>query len=284
MTQSLRQIRRRIRSIESTEKLTHAMEMIAVSKLRPLQERLGIYAEYFLKADEILRHFLTNFSALEHPFLKEKEKKQKLTLCIITSDTGLCGSHNYDMIRATEKFIAEQKVCQVSLICVGKKGFIHFKKGGFKITDAIIDTHGRYSQGSLDKISQRLIDLFLKGEADEVYVAYTRFVSVSRRRPTIEKILNLTVAPGASTQYLIEPNSSTYAGDFIPFYILTKIRFMMLNSLVCEHSARGMAMEEATDNAKEMLEGLVIFRNKVRQANITREIIEVISSANALKG
>ena len=111
------------------------------------------------------------------------------------------------------------------------------------------------------------------------------FFSASRRRPTIEKILNLA-APATTnlTQYLIEPDRSTLVNDFIPFYILSKMRFIMLNALVCEHSARGMAMEEATDNAQEILEELILSRNKVRQANITREIIEIISSADALKG
>ena len=285
MIQSLRQIKRRIRSIENTEKLTHAMELIAVAKLRPLQERLGFRTEYFSKVNEMLQHFLASFSNVDHPFLKEREPKRKISLCVLTSDTGLCGSHNYDIIRAAEKFISEQKGIEIRLVTVGKKGYIHFKKKGLKITDACIETHGHYSQGESDKLSQRLIDLFLGGEADEVHVAYTRFVSASRRRPTIEKILNLSVpATTDLTQYLIEPDIGTLVNDFIPFYILSKMRFIMLNALVCEHSARGMAMEEATDNAEEMLEELILSRNKVRQANITREIIEIISSADALKG
>ena len=284
MIQSLRQIKRRIRSIENTEKLTHAMELIAVSKLRPLQERLGFCTEYFSKADEMLQHFLASLDSVDHPFLKERKPKRKISLCVLTSGTGLCGSHNYDIIRATEKFISEQKGTEVHLVTVGKKGYIYFKKKGLKITDVCIETRGHYSQGESDRLSQRLIDLFLSGEADEVHVAYTRFFSASRRRPTIEKILNLAVPATNLTQYLIEPDRSTLVNDFIPFYILSKMRFIMLNALVCEHSARGMAMEEATDNAQEILEELILSRNKVRQANITREIIEIISSADALKG
>lgn len=284
MTQTLRQIRRRIRSIENTEKLTKAMELISISKLRPLRERLIFASEYFLKTQEIVQRLLASFINLNHPFLKERQNKQKITLCVFTSDTGLCSSYNSDIIRAAEKFILEQKAYEVNLVSVGKKGFIYFKKKGFKISDVVTDFQGRYSLALSDKIVYRLIDLFSSGQADEVHVAYTHFVSAARRRPTVQKILNIVPAPDKEIQYLVEPGIEVLGNDFLPSYVRSQVRFMMLHALVAEHSARGMAMEEAADNAEEMLESLVLLRNKVRQANITREIIEVISSADALKG
>jgi F-type H+-transporting ATPase subunit gamma len=284
MTLTLKQIKRRIRSIENTEKLTKAMELISISKLRPLRERLIFASEYFLKTQGTVERLLASFSNLSHPFLKERENKQKITLCVFTSDTGLCSSYNSDIIQAAEKFILEQKAYEVNLVCVGKKGFIHFKKKGFKISDVYTDFQGRYSLALSDKIVYRLIDLFSSGQADEVHVAYTYFVSAARRRPTVQKILNIVPAADKEIQYLVEPDIETLGNNFLPSYVRSQVRFMMLHALVAEHSARGMAMKEAADNAEEMLEGLVLLRNKVRQANITREIIEVISSADALKG
>jgi F-type H+-transporting ATPase subunit gamma len=286
MIQTLRQIKRRIRSIENTKKLTHAMEIISVSKLRPLQNRLILAKEFFLKTDGILGNVLSSFEKISHPLLEERERKQKVSLCLLTSDTGLCGSYNHDILHEAQEWIRQHTGREVNLVVVGKKGFTHFKRLEQSISDVYTELHGRYTPRVCDQITHNLIDLFLSGKADEVWVGYTHFDSAARRWPVMEKFLaiNRGVPQASGYPYLAEPDIEGFLMDFIPLYLSAKMRFIMLNALVAEHSARGLAMKEATDNATEMLEGLVLMRNKVRQASITKEIIEVISSADALKG
>jgi F-type H+-transporting ATPase subunit gamma len=284
VTQSLRQIKRRIRSVESTAKLTRAMEMISIAKLRGFQVKLAFARDYFSRVDRIWNDCLPRFRLYDHPLLAERSRKQKITLCFFTSDTGLCGSYNADILRLAKNFIRERKDYSLNLVAFGKKGFTYFKKEGPAISDAFVDTHGRYKQALADQLALRLMNMFLSQEADEVYVAYTLFDGAIRAKAVIEKVLNLGVNAGEFVRYAAEPDSASFLNDFIPFYLVAKIRFMMVSSYAAEHSARGLAMGEATDNAKDMLESLTLSRNKIRQANITREIIEVISSSDALRG
>lgn len=284
MIQPLRQIKRRIRTVENTKKITRAMEIISVAKLRPLQNRLLRAKEYFLKVEGVLNHCLASFADVPHPLLEEREKKAKVSVCLITSDTGLCGSYNNDLIDSVEAMFLPGADKKVSLFAVGRKGFSHFKRSAFEIFDAYTEMHGRYSLEITDKIARILMDRFLSGEADEVYVAYTYFDSAARRRPVVEKFLNIPRVKSQDVLYLVEPDIKAFLEDFLPLCLSVKMRFMMLNALAAEHSARGLAMREASDNATEMFEELILLRNKVRQTTITKEIIEVISSADALKG
>lgn len=284
MTQSLRQIKSRIRSIENTEKLTSAMEMISLAKLRPLQNHLAVSAEHYLKTERILQNLLRGDDEASHPLLNKRKNKQKITLCLITSDAGLCGSYNHRIIHLAEEFIQQNNGYEINLVIVGKKGFSYFKRAKLDIRDAYLDEHSHFSHRFSQRLSQNLINKFLNKEADEVYIAYTFFESASRHTPAIEKILNIELVKGKKNDYLLEPDLGGILEDFLPFYILSKIRTVLLNSFCAENSSRVMAMGEATDNAKELLDNLILLRNKVRQANITRELIEVIASSDALKG
>jgi F-type H+-transporting ATPase subunit gamma len=284
MSQSLRQIKNRIRSIQNTEKLTRAMEMISISKLRSLQRNLLNSEEYCLKLEDILRHLTAAFPSARHPLLEERENKQKITLCLITSDTGLCGSYNYNLLRKAQDFIRQNQGREISLVTVGRKGFNYFKKEGLKISDAYIDLHGKYSSAAADKIAANLMDLFLSGKSGEVCMLYEYFETAARHDPVVEKILNVK-SPGAEpVEYLTEPGAEDILGELVPLYIYSKVHLTMLSAFEAEHTSRVVAMKEATDNAHDLLEDLTLLRNKVRQANITREIIEVISSADAMKG
>jgi F-type H+-transporting ATPase subunit gamma len=284
MTQNLRQIKRRIKSVESTAKLTRAMEMISIAKLRSFQGKLAFAREYFSKVDRIWNQYLPKYRNLDHPLLKRRRDVKKTTLCVLTSDTGLCGSYNADILRLAKNFISEKKDRALNFVTFGKRGFVYFKKEGLAISDAIVDSHGRYQRTVCDQMALKLMNLFLAREADEVYVAYTSFDGAARHRPVIEKVLPMEIAGQAFVKYTAEPDSASFLNDFIPFYLVAKMRFVMVSSMTAEHSARGMAMGEATDNAKDMLESLTLSRNKIRQANITREIIEIISSTDALRG
>lgn len=282
--QSLRAIRRRIRSIENTQKLTKAMEMISVAKLRAIQTQIAHFNVYFEKMDHMMGQVLAATPDPCHPLLCDRKKKEKILLCLLTSDTGLCGNYNHVIMREAKQFIHEHTARHIQMVVVGKKGFMEFKKAGMEIVDAYISSNGRYSGGLADKIAQGLIAKFLAGDADEVYMAHTIFISGARRRAVVEKFLPMTLSAGKPDLYLAEPGMTEILDRLLPAYISTKMRHVLLNAFACEHSARSMAMGEATDNAKNLLEELILTRNKVRQANITREIIEVISSSEALKG
>ncbi|MCX5711872.1 MAG: ATP synthase F1 subunit gamma [Candidatus Omnitrophica bacterium] len=284
MIQSLRQIKSRIKSIQNTHKLTRAMEMISLTKMRSFQKVLPVYKKFFSKLEGMIYDLSASFETAPHPFLRHPDKCKKAVLCIITSDTGLCGAYNHNILGKAEDFLQKSNCLKTDLITIGKKGFIYFKKKGYNVPEVYTDLHGRYSEALADKISARLIDLFISGECDEVYVAYTLFESASRHKPVVERFLNIEKKLGTKREYIIEPEADAMLAELLPVYMRNKMRIILLNSFACEHSARAMAMGEATENAKEVLGNLTLFRNKVRQANITKEIIEVISSADALKG
>lgn len=284
MIQSQRYLKSRIRSVESIRKLTKAMQMVSSAKLRPVQQRFASSTEYFSKLDSMLNNILVSFDAVRHPLLEKRQPAKQLVLCVISSDTGLCGVYNHRIISTVENFINKNKQGNVSLVTIGKKAFIYFKKTNIKISDAFVEIHGRYSKEILDKITKNLINLFLEKKADEIYIAYTRFESAARQKPTIEKILNIEPQKGIKAEYIQEPGIEETLDNLLPLYLSSKIKMILLNAFTAEHTSRIIAMEEATENAKELVEGLILQRNKTRQADITREIIEIISSANALKG
>ena len=284
MIQTLRQIKGRIRGIENTWKITRAMEMVAVSKLRRLQSALGPLRAYFGKLDHLVENYLADLGERSHPFLEAKKRTKKVVLCLITSDSGLCGTYNENMIRAAKDFISRYGAKQVSLIAIGKKGFTYFKRQGMPISHAYVGLHGRISHQILKELTGVLTSSFISGEVDEVYVAYTRFESAARYRPTIEKILNLEPSPNRPFEYIVEPDYSAVLQELLPVFILKKIHLMLLEAMMSEFSARALSMRSATDNAKELIEGLILLRNKVRQSTITREVLEIVSTAEALKG
>ncbi len=284
MTQSLRQIKSRIHSIENTEKLTRAMEMVSVSKLKSAQRALVHSREYSSKVDGILRNLLFSFKKEGHPLLEERENKKSLALCVITSDTGLCGSYNHSIIRAAQDFLGKTGGREIKLITVGKKALSYFKRMGLEVHSAYAEIYGRYSRESCDKITRNLTDMFLKRQADEVHVAYMNFESPSRYAPALERLLNVKLADGQELDYIVEPDAHSLLGELLPLHVLNRMRGIVLSAFAAEHAARAIAMGEATDNADELLDELVLLRNKVRQTNITREIIEVISTVEAMKG
>jgi F-type H+-transporting ATPase subunit gamma len=232
----------------------------------------------------MLRNLLSSFPGVNHRLLQQRVDKKDILLCLVTSDTGLCGSYNSAVIHMAEEFIRNHGAHTIRLLAIGRKGLNHFKKSGLVIADSYTEIYGRYASAFVDKITQRLIDIFLSGQADEVYMAYTNFVSAARHKPVIEKLLNVEADKGRELEYLIEPDAEGILDKLLPVYVSTKMRTIILSAFTAENSTRVMAMHEATDNAKGLLEDLVLLRNKMRQADITREIIEVISSVDALRG
>lgn len=287
MGQSLRQIKSRIRSIENIKKVTRAMEMVSLAKLRPIEGELRAAQDYLRRLKQLLDRVVSSKrekDKVSHPFFRKRPEAKKICLCLVTSDTGLCGGYNHAVIGAAEEFLARQRggPC-VSLAIVGRKGYNYFRKKAVPIIFSFTELRGRFSEKASRDLTSFLTRAFLENEADRVHIAYAHFESVSRYRPLVEKFLEIDIPPEAEGDYLFEPDADGVLAELLPFYVASKMRTVLMEALVVEHSCRVMAMGQATDNAKELLDGLVLTRNKVRQEHITREIMEIISSTEALK-
>ncbi|PIU40990.1 MAG: ATP synthase F1 subunit gamma [Candidatus Omnitrophica bacterium CG07_land_8_20_14_0_80_42_15] len=283
MAQSLRQIKNRIRSTENVKKITKALEMISVAELRVMENRLFASQKYFFKVEVLLKKTLSSLKNIDNPLIEARVEKKNIALCVITSDTGLCSTYNKLIIAAAEKFISQHDNEKVSLIAVGEKGFNYFRKRGLHIAEAFKGWHSNYSEQIGKTVFKTLTNIFLSKKSDEVYVAYTYFETASRHKPLVEKLLNIEHSYQEGEEYLFEPDVNSVLEDLLPLYIFTRIKSMLLNSFCSEHASRMLAMGEATQNARELLEDLVLLRNKVRQANITKELIELVMSAESLR-
>lgn len=280
---SLRQVKKRIRSIESTKKITRAMEMISASKLSRLEDRLDTAQSYHSRLKSLLVKLLASGAGVSHPLLEKRDDAQNITLCVITSDTGLCSTYNHKIIHRAEDFLSAFARPQVRIVAVGRKGLNYFRKKGFAIAQSYVGFHSRYSASVADQITKTLTDMFLSKETAQVWVAYTQFKSTLRYEPTIEKFLNVEGGHGQDMDYLLEPSREQILAELIPRYLSQTMKRILLESFTSEHSARMIAMRTATDNAEELMDDFILLRNKARQAAITREIIEVVSTVEALK-
>jgi len=284
MMKSLKQIKNRIRSTENTKKVTAAMEMVSVAKLNRTERDLLALRPYVASLTSLTHNLINSQDKARHSLLEVRQGPDKICLCVITSDSGLCGSYNNNIIRAADNFINTRGRDKVDLVCVGRKGFNYFNKNNLSILNTYIGLNGRFSSNAAAGIIDNLTGIFISGKASGVYIAYTHFKTALVHEPRVEKILNIEPLPGPKTEYILEPDITSILNEIIPRYISMRLRLIILEAFTAEHSARTVAMKTATDNARDLLQGLVLLRNKVRQANITQEIMEIISSSEALKG
>ncbi len=285
MILSLRQIKRKIRSIESTKKITRAMQMVSAAKLSRIESLLFSERPYCLKLESIMNRLFSAVKTTAHPLLEDRLEKKYLALCVITSDSGLCSTYNENIIRLAESFIGKYGRDNVKLVAIGKRGFSYFKKRGFNITHSYVGLSGRYSEEIAEVVVKALTNLFLYGQADEVYIAYTHFAGTLRYKPILRKFLNIGAEKETREyEYILEPNEESVLDELMPRYLQAKINDMLIDAFTSEHSQRMSAMQAATDNATELIDSLTLMRNKARQAAITKEIIEVSSAAEGLKG
>ena len=283
MAHSLKQIKNRIRSIENTKKVTAALELISVAKLNRIDKLFFAFRPYFSRLEEMINNLSGGQESIESPFFK-KHESQEVCLCLITSDTGLCGTYNNNILQAADDFISKQGKDKVKLLLIGKKGFNYFKKSRIEIFNSYIGLNGRYSDEVCTKIKDELVDIFLSGKVGEINIAYTHYTSALLITPVVRKFLAIEKKEAKPMDYIFEPDKKALIDELIPYYIWARLKSILLEAFTSEHAARTVAMKSATDNAKELLEKLKLERNKVRQANITQDIMEIISSAEALKG
>lgn len=283
---TLKAIRRRVASVRNIQQITKAMKMVSAARLRRAQEAAIASRPYAEKLEAVLQNLASQSTTLSHPLLENREEKN-VDLILITSDRGLCGGFNSNLIRAAETFIRERPGQKVTLSLVGRKGFDHFKRRSVTLGEQHINLFGKLTPALAHDISVRMSQKFTSGETDGVYVLYARFRTAVSQIPTIDKVLPVSSKEGASTQasleYTYEPEPQELLASLLARYVDMLIYRAMLESVASEHGARMTSMENATNNAADMIGRLTLDMNRARQASITRELLEIVSTSEALK-
>ncbi len=292
---SLLDIRRRIRAVKSTQQITKAMKMVAASKLRRAQDRIQHARPFATQMLRVLNSLAGRVDPAAHPLLDERTELRaggKALLFVITADRGLCGSFNANVIKAAANFITEHPERHVALGLVGRRGRDYYAKRGFEVRYERINLFGKLQYEDARDIAQTAIDAFVGGEVDRVFLTYNEFRSVMTQRVVVEQVLPiprtvLDAAAGAAqagpaVDYLYEPAPEELFKTLLPRHVEVQVYRALLESNAAFFAAQMTAMDAATRNSGEMIESLTLYMNKVRQAAITREIIEVVSGAGAL--
>ncbi len=282
---NIRLIRRRIRGVQSITKITRAMEMIATSKMRKAQER-GLAGRPY---SEKIRQVIADLAALPqgdrvlHPLL-QRRPIAKIAIVHITPDRGLCGGLNANMNRRTASFILEQRV-PVTLICVGRKGLDFMRRHSRDIRAEFTGLGDQPSLLDTTPISRIIMDDYTNGIIDAAYLGYTQFVSTMLQRPVMQPILPVepAVIPKAqNVDYIYEPGPEAVLAELLPRFVEMQIYHAILESIASEQSARMVAMRNATDNGKELIDELTLMYNKARQEGITKELLDITGGVAAL--
>jgi F-type H+-transporting ATPase subunit gamma len=285
---SLIDIRRRVRAVKSTQQITKAMKMVSASKLRRAQERVVNARPYAQKMLRVLNSLATRVDPASHPLLSTQTDADagRTLLIVITADKGLAGSFNTNIIKNASQFLSENAARQVALGLVGRKGRDFFRRRGFDVRYEDVGLFSSLSFSHAQGVARRAIEEFTSGRVSSVYLVYNEFKSVMTQRVIVERLLpiaKLEDGPGAEPgiDYLYEPSPEAIIGELLPKHVESQIYRALLESAASEHAARMTAMDSATRNATDMIGQLTLYMNKVRQAAITREIIEVVSGAAA---
>jgi F-type H+-transporting ATPase subunit gamma len=286
---SLRDIRKRIASVRSTQQITKAMKMVAAARLRRAQESILATRPYATKMLEVLNSLAARTSAERHPLLDRREPK-RIEVVVFTSDRGLCGAFNMNLIQRAERFMEEEKGKkeEIALSFVGRKARDYFRKRKVIMRREYVNFFGKVDYLLASRIGQELVQAYSEDKVDGIYLLYSEFRSAIQQRVILEKILPVTPSSpsaigAAAVEYLYEPSESEILDKLLPMYVEVQVYKALLESLASEYGARMTAMENATNNAAEMIERLTLVYNKARQAAITKELIEIVSGAEALK-
>lgn len=279
---SVRDIRRRIRSVRNMQQITKAMKMVAASKLRKAQDKVIAARPYARQLQEVLARLAQAQVDINHPLLQERPV-EKIGYVIVTSDRGLCGGYNANLIRMTNTLIAEE-AHEVKLVTVGRKGRDFYRRGKLEILAEFVGLSDNPSYGQAKEIAQEVISLYESGELDEVYIVYNEFISAISQRPTKVKLLPIDKPEQVSNrEYIFEPSPEEILTTLLPKYVETQVFRTLLEGKASEMGAKMTAMGAATDNAKELIDRLTLQMNRARQAAITTEISEIVGGASALE-
>jgi len=284
---TLRDIRKRIRSVRSTRQITKAMKMVAAAKLRKAQ----VQAEQMRPYAEKMTAMLGSLSAaatenLSHPYFEKREVKRQ-TLVVITSDRGMCGAFNSNILRRATQWLRERDQNAVEVVCVGRRALLSFRKRTWTVVKSYNEFNATLDFALVRDLVSLLTSRFVSGDTDEIYFLYTKFYSVARMRVHLEKFLNIerpeSTETTASGLYIFEPDPNAIYSQLLPRFALVRTQAALADSFASEHATRMIAMTMATNNAGEMIDSLTLQYNKARQAAITKELLEVVSGAEALR-
>ena len=284
-------IRRRIRAVRSTQQITKAMKMVAASKLRRAQERIVNARPFASQMLRVLGGVAARVDPSTDPLLAERDEARegsRAVLVVITADKGLCGSFNTNIIKCAAAYITDRPGRRVALAPVGRKGRDFFRRRGFEVCYERTHLFAKLGYADAQDIAQAMIQEFTSGRADAVHLVYNEFKSVLQQKVVVERLLPIpridltSVQPAARVEYLFEPPPERILSALLPHHVEIQVYRALLESAAAEHAARMVAMDSATKNSAEMIENLTLYMNKVRQAAITREIIEVVSGAQVL--
>ncbi|HET6372394.1 MAG TPA: ATP synthase F1 subunit gamma [Candidatus Polarisedimenticolia bacterium] len=281
---NVRDIRRRIRSVRNTQQVTKAMKMVAAAKLRRSQERILAARPFATQMLAVLNSLATRANPETHPLLAMRGA-EKLELLVITADKGLCGGFNTNIIKRTSAFIEENAGRVLTMHLVGRKGRDYFRKRGYTITGEYVDLFRNLKYDDAAGIARNIMSRYIEKDLDAIYLVYNEFKSVIQQRVVVERLLPITrldLDPLAPVQdYIYEPSPQKLFDVMLPRHVEFQVLRALYESAAAEFGARMSAMDAATRNADEMISSLTLHMNRVRQASITKEIIEVVSGAEA---
>jgi F-type H+-transporting ATPase subunit gamma len=291
-----RVLRRRIRSVESTKKITRAMELIAASRIVKAQQAIAAARPYVAKMAEVVTHLVDTPDATDHPIFRDVESVQNVAIVLITADRGLAGGYNSSIIRATERQLREHRDAgrEVQLVIVGRKGESYFRFRRQPILASFTGMSDRPAYDDARRIVATVMDPFEAGELDQIDLIYTRFVSLGSQVVTHRQLIPISPdqaqqpdedggGSGHKTDYEFEPEPAEILDRLLPSWLESEVLAAMLDASASEHAARQRAMKAATDNADELIKNLRRVMNRARQDAITTEIMEIVGGAEALR-
>lgn len=284
---SLKIIRKRIASVKSTQKITKAMKMVSAAKLRRAQDAATAARPYADKLADLLRNVAARMGTTTHPLLEVRAEERTIHVLLVTADRGLCGGYNSNLLRKVEALLQERGADRVRLTTVGRRGYDYFKKRPINIVDKHINLFGGPSAQLARHIGEQVSREFADETCDAVYLIYSHFRSALVQVPTVQRLLPIeahTAEAGGALDYRYEPGAASLLDRLLRQYVTVLIHRAFLEAAASEHGARMTAMDSATSNASEMIDRLTLEMNRARQATITKELMEIIGGAEALKG
>jgi F-type H+-transporting ATPase subunit gamma len=288
---TLRDIKNRIKGVQNTQQITKAMKMVAAARLRRAQENIINARPYARKIAEMLSHLVTDEDIEINPFIFQREIKN-VAIVVVTADRGLCGAFNTNINRETKRIIDEEYSGTSVLphvFCIGKKGFEFFSKRDYDVVGKKIGIFSSISYEDALKITKELIDVYLNGTFDKIFIVYNEFKSIIQQKIVTEQFLPIPIQKGSEEErknqpnYIFEPDQKDIFNYLLPKHLKAQMWRILLESNAAELGAKMTAMDNATTNAKELIRTLQVKYNKERQAAITKEILEIVSGANALR-
>lgn len=285
-----KEIRGKIKSVENTKKITKAMEMVAASKMRKAQDRMRAARPYSEKIRVITANLSQANQEYKHPFLVTQNQSKAVGVIVVTTDKGLCGGMNTNVLRLVTNKLreVEGQGCKIQAVAIGNKGLGFLNRIGAKVAAQVVHLGDTPHLDKLIGPVKVLLDAYQEGELDAVYLCYTKFINTMKQEPTVEQLLpltadRLTVKPSdQSWDYLYEPDAQTVIDELLVRYVEALIYQSVAENMASEQSARMVAMKSATDNAGNVINELKLVYNKTRQAAITKELSEIVAGAAAV--